>query len=171
MDEEDSKIIFKDVIFAGTRNCQVLDVERNIAEKWLVVKTECPVEVRGQYTASGQLFAVPVEGDGPFYIKADKLRIFVKVSLDTVEADDGQKYWKFLNTEHVFNAVEKPLLQFDNLFNGDEKKAAPILKIIDKKWRQLTQQIGKYIIDALVIRVNKELKKFMDIVPASELEL
>ncbi|CAB3226656.1 unnamed protein product [Arctia plantaginis] len=165
------KITFKDMILSGTRNCQVKDVERNKDEQWLKFEVECPIQVHGNYITSGNLFNIPVEGSGPFSVKTDKLFILLKCRLVPVDGEDGQKYWKLNNDVHTYEFQSKTLLKFENLFNGDTEKAAPIMTILEESWKEVVQTFGKPIVSEVLNRIVSHLDVFFKAVPISELEI
>lgn len=49
------------------------------------------------------------------------MKIALDIQLETIDGDDGQKYWHIASWKHTYDPLEKVHIDLKNLFNGDEK--------------------------------------------------
>ncbi|KAF9813493.1 hypothetical protein SFRURICE_017072 [Spodoptera frugiperda] len=78
------KLIVTDVVVTGLFNC----VMRFEDSSKIIVKLLCAAELKGKYDMKGQLFVIPIEGNGPLYAKVPKIQITAEVDLN-VKSKDG----------------------------------------------------------------------------------
>ncbi|KAF9422615.1 hypothetical protein HW555_001819 [Spodoptera exigua] len=171
LDESGLNLIFEDFKVSGPSKCKILNMERDEAPTYLKLEVETPIDVVGTYTASGQLLFVPIEGHGPFRVKTNNIYISAKVAVSTVDGSDGEKHWKIGKFEYTYEAKEKTLLEFKNLFNGDKTKAAPIEKILDENWSELMKLFAKPIISKIIHEIKDDIQSFVKAVPVKDLSL
>ena len=169
LEESGLSLTFENFKVVGPKNCKIIGLERDEAPTYLRLEVECPIDVTGTYTAAGQLLFVPIEGHGPFRVKTNNIYIWAKVAVSTVDGSDGEKHWKIGKFEYTYEAKEKTLLEFKNLFNGDKSKAEPIEKILDENWSELMRLFAKPIISKIIHEIKDDIQSFVKVVPAKDL--
>ncbi|XP_022828311.1 circadian clock-controlled protein-like [Spodoptera litura] len=171
LEESGLSLTFEEFKVVGLSKVKILSVDRDEAPTYIKLELECPIDVTGTYTASGQLLFVPIEGHGPFQVKTNNIYIWVKAAVSTVDGSDGEKHWKIGKFEYTYEAKTKTLLDFKNLFNGDKNKAAPIEKILDENWSELMKLFAKPIISKVIHEIKDDIQSFVKAVPSKDLEV
>ncbi|CAG4935842.1 unnamed protein product [Parnassius apollo] len=106
-----------------------------------------------------------------FDFYTDKIKIFATLKYKTVNGNNGQKHWKITGYDYSYDLIERVYIKLENLFNGDETRAKPILDILNNSWKELITEIGAPTIKELIAKAVDSIKKFFLAVPTTELEL
>ncbi|CAG4935830.1 unnamed protein product [Parnassius apollo] len=170
-DQGELKLTFRDTKLVGTSKCQVINVVRDVKESTISIEIDCPLLINGLYKLDGKLLFIPAQGDGNFEIKTNKVKIFATLKYKTVNGNNGQKHWKITGYDYSYDLIERVHIKLENLFNGDETRAKPILDILNNSWKELITEIGAPIIKELISKAVDSIKKFCLAVPTTELEL
>ncbi|XP_075975289.1 uncharacterized protein LOC142975997 [Anticarsia gemmatalis] len=165
-------IDFSDMVWVGPSKCVFKHVERNAPEKWLDIHLVCPVDLTGHYVASGHIPPIAIEGDGTFHCKTEEAEFIIRVGLVPYDKD-GDSYWKLScsDIKYSFDFKKKTLLEFLNLFGGDEEKAAPVKKLLDQNTKNLVNDIAPPIIRAVVDKICTNVNNFASQIPTKYLEI
>ncbi|KAJ8723233.1 hypothetical protein PYW08_003145 [Mythimna loreyi] len=166
VNEGDLKVVFTDMDVTGTRQIKVLKVERDINKNTLKIVVECPIDVVGQYDASGSLLFTPINGTGAFRVNCQLVEIEVNVNLNPVDGPDGLKHWKISKTKYSYDAKKQCKFDFKNLENGET-----VLAVLNASWKEIIHSIGQPIVKAIVLKAVDQVQTFCDAVPTDQLEI
>ncbi|CAK1585555.1 unnamed protein product [Parnassius mnemosyne] len=170
-DQGELKLTFRDLKLVGTSKCQVINVKRDVEKSTISIEIDCPLLITGLYKLDGKLLFIPAQGDGNIELMTDKAKIFATLKYKTINGNNGQKHWKITGYDYSYDLVERVYIKLDNLFNGDEARAKPILDILNNSWKELIGEIGGPIIKELIAKAVDSIKKLLIVVPISELEI
>ncbi|KAJ8716744.1 hypothetical protein PYW07_003371 [Mythimna separata] len=168
--EGDLKVLFSDMAVTGARKLKVLKVERDINKHTLKIAGECPIEVSGEYDASGQLLFTPVTGKGPFKVICKLIYLEVNAELKTVVGPDGIKYWKIGKFTHSYDSKGKCTFHFEKLFGGNKVEAEQFTKLLNDNDKDIIKTLGKPMVNALLTNMVDHVQTFCSKVPADQLE-
>ncbi|XP_052741078.1 uncharacterized protein LOC112045454 [Bicyclus anynana] len=164
------KFGFKDLVITGVSKCKILDLERDTTKSTVKLTVECPLHFSGKYHLKGKLLLFEAYGDGDVEISTQKVRFIVEVKIKDI-VKDGQKYWKITGFDYSYKLLDKVEINLTNLYDGDEKKAAPMLATIKDNSNAMVEEIGgDMILQLLTIYVDC-VKTFIMSCPASYLEI
>ncbi|KAI5646103.1 hypothetical protein NE865_01996 [Phthorimaea operculella] len=167
--EGDLKLHFKNLNVAGPRNCKFTKISLGADASHLDFDVECPITATGKYKAEGKLLFVAIEGEGDIEVKTEKVLLKLNAKLETITGADGKPHWHVASYEHTYEPEERIYFKLDNLFGGDESKAAPVLTILNESWKEVINTIGKPIIAEIIAKAKEHIDVFLAAVPAEEL--
>ncbi|CAH1636397.1 unnamed protein product [Spodoptera littoralis] len=165
------KLIVTDVVVTGLRNCEVKKIQRFEDSSKLIVKLLCAAELNGKYDMKGQLFVIPIEGNGGLYSKVPKIQINAEVDLNTKQGKDGKDHWIVKSWRHTFELKDKSTVKFENLFPDNEFLRTSTNELIAQNGNDVIIEIGANLIKAIVGKVVENIKKFFIAVPIEDLSL
>nr|XP_049703591.1 circadian clock-controlled protein daywake [Helicoverpa armigera] len=165
------KLIVTDVVVTGLKNCEPKKVQRDIAKSKLFFKVLCSPDLNGKYDMKGQLFVLPIEGNGNLIAKVPKLLINVELDLDEKEGKDGKKHWHVKAWKHTFELKDKSNVKFENLFPNNEFLRNSTSELIAQNGNGVINEIGQPVIKAVVAKVIENIKHFFTAVPTEDLAL
>nr|UYA18666.1 odorant binding protein 5 [Spodoptera frugiperda] len=164
------KLIVTDIVVTGLSNCEVKKVQRFEDSSKIIVKLLCAAELKGKYDMKGQLFVIPIEGNGPLYAKVPKIQITAEVDLN-VKSKDGNDHWLVKSWRHTFELKDKSTVKFENLFPDNEFLRTSTNELIAQNGNDVIIEIGSNLIKALVGKVVENIKNFFLAVPIKDLSL
>uniref|UniRef100_D2SNV5 DUF233 protein n=1 Tax=Heliothis virescens TaxID=7102 RepID=D2SNV5_HELVI len=153
------KLIVTDIVVTGLKNCEPKKIQRDIAKSKLTLKIQCSPDLNGKYDMKGQLFVLPIEGNGDLIVKAPKLVINVDIDL-TDKTKDGKKYWHVKSWRHTFELKDKSTVKFENLFPNNEFLRKSTNELIAQNGNGVITEIGQPVIKALVGKVIENINHF-----------
>ncbi|CAG9134956.1 hypothetical protein JYU34_017597 [Plutella xylostella] len=163
------KLILKDVTIKGLKGCKPKKMQRDLSTSRLAVKLICDITADGQYDMSGRLLVLPIEGKGKMHIELPKLVISADVLLADKEGADGKKHWSIKDWSHSYDLKEKSVVQFDNLFPGNELLGRAARELVATSSNEIVVEVGPPIIRTMAAKIVEQVGKFFDSVPVDEL--
>ncbi|CAG4930528.1 unnamed protein product [Colias eurytheme] len=170
-DDANLKMGFRNMKIVGASKCKIESVTRDLDKSTVTITVECPLKANGQYDLKGKMLFFEAYGDGDFEIKTNRVKITVVQKIKTVQGADGKKHWKITGFDYSYDLVEKVDIRFDNLFDGDETRAKPILEIMNHSWKEMVTEVGGPIIKELLGEIVGIINKFYHAVPAENFEI
>ncbi|CAG9787545.1 unnamed protein product [Diatraea saccharalis] len=122
----------------------------------------------GDYTMSGKLLVMAIEGDGKYRIRIRDM--VTKVMIEFGERRVGRdSYWTVDSWKHTFNVETGADFRFQNLFNGNKQLSDAIHEFANSNWREIFQEVAPPMVEKTVGMIVQEVTKLFDKVPIREL--
>ncbi|XP_075975466.1 circadian clock-controlled protein daywake-like [Anticarsia gemmatalis] len=169
-DNPNIKLVVTDAQVTGLENCEAKKLSRDIEKDKIMVKAVCTCNFEAHYDMDGQLFVLPIKGNGGLHAKINKLVFNVDVDVSEYEKD-GKKHWKVKSWKYTFEQKDKSEVRFDNLFPDNELLRTTTNDLIAKSGNEVIEEIGQPIITAIIAKVIKNIEKFFTAVPLEDLIL
>ncbi|XP_050348729.1 protein takeout-like [Nymphalis io] len=162
------KMDFKNTLVRGLRNCKVMELRRFTHKT--EIDLQCSVTLIGNYSLSGKLLLLPIEGEGKYKIKIQD--VVVKVVLDIEERESaGERYWMVNGFKHTADVLGRVQFNFQNLFNGNRQLSDPVHEFANTNWKDIFQEVAPPIVTTIVSQIVAETIKLFDKVPIGQLVL
>nr|QCF41925.1 odorant binding protein [Athetis dissimilis] len=165
------KLIITDVEVNGLKNCEARKITRDIENSKIIVKIRCSVDFKGKYDMKGQLFILPIEGNGDLTAHIRKMLITAEVDIMDKTGKDGKTHWNVKSWRHSFDLQDKSDVRFENLFPDNELLRKSTEELIASNGNDVINEIGHPVIKSVVAAVINNIKKFFDTVPLEDLVL
>ncbi|XP_049872595.1 uncharacterized protein LOC126371330 [Pectinophora gossypiella] len=160
-------LLFKNTVLTGMKGCSVDAVKMKNNKQTVTIR--CSVMLKGDYTLSGQLLVLPVQGEGPYTIHIRDIVIKAFTEIETVPGADGKPHWNIAKWRHTFNVKTSTVFDFENLFNGNQILATPVAEFMNSNWRDVMQEVAGPIVHAIVSNVVDGVQALYKAVPVEEL--
>ncbi|XP_047990179.1 circadian clock-controlled protein daywake-like [Leguminivora glycinivorella] len=164
-------LVFKDITVKGLSSCRFKSIKNNKAKHVINARIHCDVVLDGQYTMKGTVFLLPVTGDGKAHIEHKKIEINFDLNYEEETGADGKQHWKTGQWVHDFKYLGKNVLEFDNLFGGNEVLAQATKELMKNNPKELAELMAAPVVKTIVARIIKNLKIFFDAIPVEEFAL
>ncbi|XP_026744552.1 putative beta-carotene-binding protein isoform X2 [Trichoplusia ni] len=163
-------LVITDTTITGLKDCEAKRVQREPDNSKLYIRMLCDCELHGQYEMNGQMFLLPIKGEGPLSAKINKLYIAVDADLGE-EVREGNTYWTLNSFTHSFELKGTSEVNFGNLFPDNELLRKTANDLISRNGNDVVREIGGPVIVAAITKVVKNVENFFQIVPADKLTL
>ncbi|XP_072932959.1 circadian clock-controlled protein daywake-like [Epargyreus clarus] len=168
-DERGLKVKLIDSVLTGLKDCTLENVKNDMDKMKQTVEVNCNMVLKGNYTLSGQLLILPVQGEGKYKIDIKDIVIKVVGDIATNTGEDGKQHWHISKWKHNYNVKKNVRFTFENLFNGNKALAEPVIEFANNNWKDVMQEIAPPIVRAIVSEVVDALEALYKAVPAEEL--
>lgn len=122
------------------------------------------VEIGGIYNVTGNVLILPITGTGPANITLKNCKFNYTFDFDLYKRADGKDYMKVVSSNLTFDTT-RVYVRLENLFNGDNLLGENMNRFINENWREVTQEIGPTIADAVAEVFKTILTNISDLVP------
>lgn len=122
------------------------------------------VEIGGIYNVTGNVLILPIVGTGPANITLKNCKFNYTFDFDLYKQSDGREYMKVVDANLSFDTT-RVYVRLENLFNGDKLLGENMNRFINENWREVTQEIGPTIADAVAEVFKTILTNISDLVP------
>ncbi|XP_034253546.1 protein takeout-like [Thrips palmi] len=122
------------------------------------------VEIGGIYNVTGNVLILPITGTGPANITLKNCKFNYTFDFDLYKRADGRDYMKVVSSNLSFDTT-RVYVRLENLFNGDKLLGENMNRFINENWREVTQEIGPTIADAVAEVFKSILTNISDLVP------
>ncbi|CAH0586864.1 unnamed protein product [Chrysodeixis includens] len=163
-------LVINDATITGLSKCEAKRIQREPDNSKLFVRFLCDVELVGTYEMNGQLFVLPIRGNGPLSAKINKLYIAVDADMGSEERD-GKKYWNLKSYTHSYELKGTSDVKFENLFPDNELLRNTANDLIAQNGNDVVREIGEPVITNAIIKVVKNVEAFFKAVPLDDLAL
>ncbi|XP_045499312.1 circadian clock-controlled protein daywake-like [Colias croceus] len=170
-DQGGLQLLFKDTIMTGIKSCSFETVKHDLVKMKQIITMKCNLKLKGNYKLSGQLLILPVQGNGEYSINIRDIVIKVVSELTTVTGADGKPHWHIKKWKDSYNVQTGASFAFENLFNGNNALAQPVLEFANSNWKDVMQEIAPPIVHAILERIVAGVEALYKAVPAEELNL
>lgn len=157
---------FRNTIIKGLRNSEVLKLERHGKHLELTLKSS--LVMAGDYTMSGKLLIMPIEGDGKYRIRIRDM--VTKVTFEFGERGVGaDAHWTVASWKHSFSVESGADFKFQNLFKGNKQLSEALHQFANSNWREIFQEVAPPMVEKTVGVIVQEITKLFEKVPIREL--
>ncbi|KAJ8723230.1 hypothetical protein PYW08_003142 [Mythimna loreyi] len=163
------KLIVTDIVVKGLKNCIAKKISRGNLK--LIVEVQCGVDFKGKYDMKGQLFLLPIAGNGDLTAKVPNILIKVAADVKEKTGKDGKMHWAVKSWSHTFELNEKSTVRFDNLFPDNKLLRTTTEDLIAANGNDVITEIGPKVIEALCAQVISGINHFFLAVPFEDLTL
>ncbi|XP_063534776.1 circadian clock-controlled protein daywake-like [Cydia strobilella] len=164
-------LTFKDLTVTGLNSCRFKTIKNNKIKQVLSAKIHCDAVLDGQYTMKGTVFLLPVTGDGKAHIEHKKIEINFDLKYEEETGPDGKQHWKTGQWTHDFKYLGETVLDFDNLFGGNEVLAQATKALMKSHPKELAELTAGPVVKTIVARILKNVKIFFEKIPVEEFSL
>ncbi|KAI8421866.1 hypothetical protein MSG28_009800, partial [Choristoneura fumiferana] len=154
------KLKFSDITLKGLKGCS-----RDAAKSVISAKIHCDVVLDGQYDMDGRVLILPIQGKGKVHIEHEKIEISFDLNYKEETGADGKKHWITGKWKHSFAYKGKTIMEFDNLFNGNEVLGRAARELIKTSANEIASETAGPILKVIVARIIKNLKAFFEHIP------
>ncbi|CAH0399877.1 unnamed protein product [Chilo suppressalis] len=166
------KVILKDLVVTGLRDCNIQSMSRDAAKNKLFAKILCDaVNTVGQYEMDGKLIVLQVSGKGKITTVLKKILMSVEADMGEKKGKDGKTHWDIKRFTHSFELQDKSELEFENLFTGSEVLGKAANQVIESSSNEIILEIGPPVVKAIATKVVENTKRFFNNVDPADLAL
>ncbi|XP_073954904.1 circadian clock-controlled protein daywake-like [Choristoneura fumiferana] len=165
------KLKFSDITLKGLKGCRFKKISRDAAKSVISAKIHCDVVLDGQYDMDGRVLILPIQGKGKVHIEHEKIEISFDLNYKEETGADGKKHWITGKWKHSFAYKGKTIMEFDNLFNGNEVLGRAARELIKTSANEIASETAGPILKVIVARIIKNLKAFFEHIPVEEFAL
>ncbi|KAM3964975.1 protein takeout-like [Aphomia sociella] len=152
---------FTNTSLYGLKDCKLDNLKLNLEQLKLQFRINCDVlNFHGDYNMNGRLIILPVQGIGKFNIKSDSYKIGINAILK-VDEDSNGKHMTIKNFKLNFEAVEKVVFDFKNLFNGQKDLSDTLHKFANENWSELANEFQETLFNPNFKRCIKHINKYL----------
>ncbi|XP_077291394.1 circadian clock-controlled protein daywake-like [Arctopsyche grandis] len=163
------QIHFTNITLFGSGNSKITGLKLDPIKKKITLNFSNLGIMKSNYKADGRLLVLPVKGDGKAIIKMD-IDYDFKIYYDLVKGNDGKDHMKIVQHKANFSPNSMDF-QMTNLFNGNKQLADVVVKFVNDSWRSIFPEIGTPVMIKVTERMIKQIGKFLNAFPASEILL
>ncbi|KAK3918192.1 Protein takeout [Frankliniella fusca] len=122
------------------------------------------VAITGIYNVTGNVLILPITGQGPANITLKNCVFNYTFDYELKKQSDGKDYMKITDSNLRFDTT-RVYVRLENLFNGDKLLGENMNRFINENWREVTQEIGPTIANAVADVFHQILTNISDLVP------
>ncbi|XP_047531430.1 uncharacterized protein LOC125067095 [Vanessa atalanta] len=163
-------IELRDNVIRGASKTKIMYLERDVEKQTVKLTLGVPLHITGKYDLLGKILFFETVGNGDYELKTNNIVVNIDAKYKVIEKN-GKNYWKVTGFKYTYDLVEKVHIKFDNLFGGDESKAKPINDVLNESWREIIEEMGNPIIEAIVTAYCDIIKKWLLTMPTDKLEI
>jgi hypothetical protein len=126
------------------------------------------VTLNGRYDIGGRIFGLPMYGQGDYQLVFEGLRCNYSTNYTLSQLADGQQYAVPVDYNVEYD-LERAVVHFQNLFNGNKLLGDTMNNLINENWRIVVEDFGKPIFMTLGGIVHQILTSVSQKVPYNEL--
>ncbi|XP_028177881.1 protein takeout-like isoform X3 [Ostrinia furnacalis] len=157
---------FRDTTIKGLKNSQITKIVRH--GRHLQLELKCSLEMRGDYTMSGRLLVMPIEGDGKYRIKIRDMVVDLKIDFSERRAG-GDTFWSVQHWNQTSRVETGASFRFQNLFKGNKKLSDGIHEFANNNWREIFSEVAPPMVQKTVGQIVQEVAKLFSKVPLKDL--
>ncbi|XP_046393797.1 protein takeout-like [Ischnura elegans] len=158
-------LVANDIDIHGVSQAQLKDIDIQVDPPVFKMKFFIPrVELLAKYDISGKVLILPIQGKGDANITMVNLNLDFDFDGEWVKKEDGLKYMKMKN-HHIKYDMARNYIKLDNLFNGNKALGDRMNEFMDVNWREVTQELGPPIADALALVIRSIASGIVEQVP------
>ncbi|CAH2099571.1 unnamed protein product [Euphydryas editha] len=132
---------YTDVSVTGPSKMRVKNVEVDSKKHQVIASLYIPeLRMKGNYNLKGQLFMLPIEGDGVFYAKYDDIDATVTIILGRKRRPNSVDALACKSLEVKFH-VGNASMKLENLFGGDSDLGNAMNKFLNENWEKLSNEL------------------------------
>lgn len=132
---------YTDVSVRGPSKMQVKNVEVDSRKHKVIASLYIPeLRMKGNYNLKGQLFMLPIEGDGIFHAKYGNINAIVTIILGRKRRVNSVDALACKSLEVKFN-IGNASMKLENLFGGDGELGNAMNKFLNENWEKLSNEL------------------------------
>ncbi|CAG4930516.1 unnamed protein product [Colias eurytheme] len=164
------KYKFMNAVLEGYKQCVVSNVKTDIDALKFHLELNCPkFHLSGDYTISGRLIILPVEGTGTFDMASTKYKTIVDGELKKTQGKDGKDYITIKNIKLENEALGPIIFDFKNLFNGQKDLSDAVHKFANENWKEVADLVQDPVFYTTLKKIVSNVNKYLKTVPLEEL--
>ncbi|XP_038213987.1 protein takeout-like [Zerene cesonia] len=166
------KYKFNNAVVKGFKQCTVSNVKTDINALKFHLDVNCPwYELSGDYTISGRLIVLPVEGAGTFQMSSTKYKTIVDGELKKTQGADGKNYITIKNIKLKNEALGPIKFDFKNLFNGQKDLSDAVHKFANENWKEVANLVQDPVFYANFKKMVSNVNKYLKTIPLEDIIL
>ncbi|XP_071439966.1 protein takeout-like [Hetaerina americana] len=122
------------------------------------------IEIMSKYNVNGKILILPIQGDGNANITMVNLELGFDFTAELNKKKDSQNYLK-LGEHQITYKMSRNYIKMDNLFNGNKALGDRMNEFMDVNWREVTEELGPPIADALALVIKSIIAGILEQVP------
>ncbi|XP_072932365.1 circadian clock-controlled protein daywake-like [Epargyreus clarus] len=130
---------------------------------------DCVLE--GDYTATGKILILPVDGDGKMKLKLKNLSINLKCHYDIEKKADGKEYVQFKNYSFDYDVKGNADYRMTNLFKGNKELSDNIGEFVNNNSIEITKEFGGYLLEKVAKQILKNCNSLFSTVAISDVAI
>ncbi|XP_069358102.1 circadian clock-controlled protein daywake-like [Maniola hyperantus] len=162
---------FSGGLLKGIRNIIINTIKWDRSKGTLYVEYRAPsYSLSGKYKAGGKVLVLPITGDGDMKIKIKNMGVKLMVFLDEYKKNN-KTHVSIKKYNYDFKVYGNARYNLTNLFNGRKDLGDPVLKFINDSWEVVTKEFGRPMMDAVALKILKNVNRFLARAPMEDLSL
>ncbi|KAL0880474.1 hypothetical protein ABMA27_002884 [Loxostege sticticalis] len=157
---------FRNTVIKGLKNSRIVRLVRR--GKHLEMSLKCTLEMRGDYTMSGRLLVMPIEGDGKYRIRIRDMVVDVRIDFGERFAG-GDTFWTVQHWNQTSRVETGADFRFQNLFKGNKKLSDGIHEFANSNWQEIFREVAPPMVQKTVGQIIAEVAKLFNKVPLKDL--
>ncbi|CAH2267223.1 jg14694 [Pararge aegeria aegeria] len=155
----------------GFNNTIIDDISIQKELKIMHISFHTNLVVTCDYNADGEVFAMPINGNGKAELIMNNLQVDLVILFDIVKNDEGKDIMDLKTYFFGADAVDGVHYYFENLFNGDKVKGDKALAFMNKSWRTIVANYGRFFTIKVMDDIFEAIKIYMRSCPLEDLAL
>ncbi|KAJ8922798.1 hypothetical protein NQ315_007833 [Exocentrus adspersus] len=161
---------YSDVSLHGIASSKVENAHLDIDRKVLTFEIFIPsLTQEAHYDINGSILVVPVYGNGKSVQKLFNVTVISTITFEE-ETKNGESYFKVQSYKLSIDP-RKGEYRFDNMFDGDERLGATILKTLNDNWKAIYDDIRSGLEGAYAAVFKSITNGFFSKIPNGEIFL
>ncbi|XP_014285326.1 protein takeout [Halyomorpha halys] len=159
---------FKNVEFHGMTNNKILDAKND----WKTVSFTTmiySIEILGDYTISGKVLVLPIQGTGKSNITM--VDVEAKVTIKLKEVNSNGKHYIQAESVDLKIAPKKTTFDFQNLFNGDKLLGANMNAFLNENHDQIIKELNPAMSKGLSQKIGETINQILSKIPLKEVKV
>ncbi|KAG8227706.1 hypothetical protein J437_LFUL007988 [Ladona fulva] len=158
-------LVAKDIFAHGLSNAEMRNISVQLNPPHFWCSFFIPrIELESKYTIDGKILILPIKGEGDANITLVNMDLFYDFGGEWEKRDDGKEYLKVKDYKIQFKSG-RTYIKLTNLFNGDAELGKRMNEFLDVNWKEVTEEMGPPIADALGEVIKTIMEGFTDQVP------
>ncbi|KAJ0183223.1 hypothetical protein K1T71_001199 [Dendrolimus kikuchii] len=154
----------------GLKNTKFDMASFNTAEKKIIMKFHFDGECKGDYTAGGSIFGLPIKGKGKFGLLFKNLLIDIKINYDLLKKS-GKTYIDPKKVDFNYEIIDNAKFDLTNLFDGRKDLSDSMHEALNSQWKSVSVDFGQPIVQTAVKKIFSNVKKFLKAQPLEEIAI
>ncbi|XP_052742451.1 circadian clock-controlled protein daywake-like [Bicyclus anynana] len=149
------------VEIGGLSNAIIDDISINVPYKIMRISFNTDLNTECDYKLNGTLFGFPIFGNGKGHFSLKNLQIEMIIIFDIIKSDQGKDILDFKSYMYGADAIDGLHSHFENMYNGDKEKSDMYHELVNKNWRLIVTNYGRYFTPLVVKEMYEGVKTAM----------
>ncbi|XP_045776070.1 circadian clock-controlled protein daywake-like [Maniola jurtina] len=146
---------------SGFNNTIIDDFSIHLPYKIIRANFHTTLMVDSDYKVDGLMFGLPVIGEGKSAIILKNLQMEMIFIFDIMKNEHGKDIFDIKKYFYGADAIDGVYTYLGNMYNGDKKQSDAFHEIMNKNWRTVVANFGRFFTTKISDDIFQAFQKFM----------